>query len=996
MTDLGVNLGIEGFDRIAVIGRGSFGSVFSARQIALDRTVAIKVFRLAADDAGFDSFSRECRAIGQLDGCAEIVTVYSTGVAPDGSPYLVMEFAPGGSLDARLRRDGPWSEGPARGLLRRIALALDSAHTAGVLHRDVKPGNILLSRQDEPLLADFGIARLVDGSRSTVQGLAGTIAYTSPELLQGDDAWAGSDVYSLGVTVYAALAGQPPFSSAGSSISKIITDILSGPSPDVDALGVSPEFASVLRKTLARDRAERYQSAAEVVAALDAMAPAPSLADTELESGDVPRASGWPAGFRTAVSPPSRPQGARGTMWPTASDYLAALQADPHPLYGVREFAAATVASTNAWGAPLAATGQNAVVVELDHPDGPLALRCFTRDPGQAAQRYRMLADFTRGHDLHYLPPSLWVDAAVPVEGQRRPAIVMPWVPGVPLDHAVEAAVDQPAFLASLADEWLALGQRLIDLGVAHGDLQCGNVLVDNEDLRLVDLDGMFIPGMSPAMAPSELGHPHFQHPRRGPAHWGPDIDAFSLVVGYLSLRALSADPGLWRFHDGENLVLSNVDFTQPGVGERWAALRASRDPEVQRLTRHLEDLCRASEPPRLADLQVGLRPPVKKAPPSPPPFAAATMPPPPPSASAHRVVVSEAPTTAGGSTAWWDEAAVAEEPVRRAAPSPPPPPVRGSSNVGVVQGPVHTVERRSVLNFLGLNAAISGVTGGVIAGVLACLLCGALWPSLDLRVRPGFMMAAIGALLTSAVAAVPDLTLKAWVRASKRAATGAITGLAAGLLGLGLFQLVAYSSIPKSAGTPPAWVVILPWAVAGTVVGLSVGIVRLSGRAAVSGFIGGALGGYVGGVLHLLSAPRLILDDLNRTVLDLDPTSPGTLAAVVAACAVVGLAIGLAERVARRAWVSVIEGPLRGRVVVVDRRPMTVGSDRGAALRVPGAAPMHVRMTADQHGIVLEAAAECVIDGHRLPGGATVRLHDGQVLAVGGTFMQLNSKETR
>jgi len=173
-------LGIEGYDGAEPLGRGGFGTVYKARQIAFNRTVAIKVFN--AEVAGAESlktFERECRAIGQLDWCSSIVTVFNSGRTSTGEPFIVMEYAPGGSLASHLA-SGPMDESAARRIMGRIALALATAHDAGILHRDVKPANILISRGGEPILADFGIARLFSGGATTTGNVAGTVAFAAP------------------------------------------------------------------------------------------------------------------------------------------------------------------------------------------------------------------------------------------------------------------------------------------------------------------------------------------------------------------------------------------------------------------------------------------------------------------------------------------------------------------------------------------------------------------------------------------------------------------------------------------------------------------------------------------------------------------------------------------------------------------------------------------------------------------------------------------------
>lgn len=131
------------------------------RQPDHNRIVAVKVFDLeGAESADIAAFERECSAIGQLDWCPNIVTFFQAGRTPHGEPYIVMEYAPGKSLAHRIKEHGRLDESATRRIGERIASALSVAHAAKILHRDVKPANILISRTDDPLLADFGIAKL--------------------------------------------------------------------------------------------------------------------------------------------------------------------------------------------------------------------------------------------------------------------------------------------------------------------------------------------------------------------------------------------------------------------------------------------------------------------------------------------------------------------------------------------------------------------------------------------------------------------------------------------------------------------------------------------------------------------------------------------------------------------------------------------------------------------------------------------------------------------
>lgn len=274
MSWIGRTLG--GYRIESEIGRGGMSRVYRAYQPQLERWVAIKVLMTsAADKQSFlDAFRREAKAIAALRH-PNIVTVYDYGEQEE-TAYIVMEFIPGGAL-SDLMKGAPMSWPEAANLIIPIARALAYAHSQGVIHCDVKPSNILLQQANWPLLADFGLLKIL-GSKIIDQGvMSGTPAYISPEQATGDSITAHSDIYSLGIVLYELLAGRLPF--RGDSPSQLILQRLLEPPPlpSLFSEQISPHLEQVMMRMIARHSADRYPDMQAVVEALVRIPGASSL-----------------------------------------------------------------------------------------------------------------------------------------------------------------------------------------------------------------------------------------------------------------------------------------------------------------------------------------------------------------------------------------------------------------------------------------------------------------------------------------------------------------------------------------------------------------------------------------------------------------------------------------------------------------------------------------------------------------------------------------------
>ncbi|HEV3469031.1 MAG TPA: Ada metal-binding domain-containing protein [Pyrinomonadaceae bacterium] len=256
-------------------------------------------------------------------------------------------------------------------------------------------------------------------------------------------------------------------------------------------------------------------------------------------------------------------------------------------------------------GMPLVTSGQFAYVFKLNSPHGgdALAVRCFRGFHGGREERYRALDSHLAAHPAPALPRFKYLPEGVLVAGRRFPVLVMEWVAGPTLDVYLGEVVGRREVVLHMAGEWLRLMESLRAAGVAHGDLQHGNVIVERGRMRLVDLDGMYVPALA-GLSASELGHQHYQHPARGADLFSPAVDNFSALVVYLSLVALAERPELWREHHDENLIFTRADFRDPEASALFRKVRET-GPEQARLADALAAAAKAppAETPWLLDL---------------------------------------------------------------------------------------------------------------------------------------------------------------------------------------------------------------------------------------------------------------------------------------------------------------------------------------------------------------------------------------------------------
>ena len=256
------------YDLLEEVGRGGMGVVYKARQKRADRLVALKVMRDGAQVTEEEKmrFTAEVRALGRIHH-PHIVAVYDVG-EESGCPYFTMEYIEGKSLAQRLRDGAALTPAEAARLVEDLANAVQAAHDVGILHRDIKPGNILIDAQGDAKLMDFGLAKHLqqDTGLTSAGSALGTPSYMAPEQACGDLQKLGphSDVYSLGATFYELLMGRPPFrgETAGGTLARVLQDDVVPPRKYRPQL--SPELEAVCLKCLEKNPANRYASAQEL------------------------------------------------------------------------------------------------------------------------------------------------------------------------------------------------------------------------------------------------------------------------------------------------------------------------------------------------------------------------------------------------------------------------------------------------------------------------------------------------------------------------------------------------------------------------------------------------------------------------------------------------------------------------------------------------------------------------------------------------------------
>ena len=292
------------------------------------------------------------------------------------------------------------------------------------------------------------------------------------------------------------------------------------------------------------------------------------------------------------TNPPPAESGAARAMpspelkkrnWPTPQDFAEAVQnpdktiSDPDLKYSSPKL--------NVLGLPQVASGMFASVFEMQAAGKTWAVRCFNSEPGDKHERYREISKFILSDKLPYTVDFAYLDNAINIDGAEFPILKMDWVEGLNLDSYLANNLNNKEALEKLRNEFHLMMKHFADSGIAHGDLQHGNILIKDDKIFLVDYDGFYVPALQGKQS-GELGHPNYQHPGRNKLDFGPYLDNFSAWLIDLSLVCLIEDPKLWHEFNGgdECLLFRKIDL-----------LAAEKSPVFSALLKHKSGLIRSS-----------------------------------------------------------------------------------------------------------------------------------------------------------------------------------------------------------------------------------------------------------------------------------------------------------------------------------------------------------------------------------------------------------------
>lgn len=260
-------------------------------------------------------------------------------------------------------------------------------------------------------------------------------------------------------------------------------------------------------------------------------------------------------------------------VWPSSREFVEAVQ-NPRTAFVNPELRDCQPA-LDRFGIPLVASGNFAYAFKLrDNGSGEATgVRCFRGFIPDRDKRYSLIDRHLDAHPNTSLASFDFEPEGIVVAGHKYPIVLMEWIEGPTLELYLEQVLTKKEVLQHLADDWLRVIEGLSKSQIAHGDLQHGNIIIDKSQFRLIDFDGMYVPAMQNWRS-NELGHPHYQHPKRDPSDFGLNLDNFSSLVIYLSFISLAVEPELWKKYHDENLIFSKTDFTNPANSVLFSCVR--------------------------------------------------------------------------------------------------------------------------------------------------------------------------------------------------------------------------------------------------------------------------------------------------------------------------------------------------------------------------------------------------------------------------------------
>lgn len=300
-------------------------------------------------------------------------------------------------------------------------------------------------------------------------------------------------------------------------------------------------------------------------------------------------------------------------QWPTPQDFNESIQT-PRVSFNDAVLKAC-VPQLNPMGLPMPVTGAFASVYKLLGEGHSWAVKCFLREVQDQALRYRLISDCIRNSNLSCAIGFEFIEHGISVRNHLYPVVKMDWVEGASILDFIDAHLHDADALEHIADDFMEMHLALAERGIAHGDLQHGNIIITENGLKLVDYDGMYVHGMS-GFVSNELGHRNYQHPQRDALHFGPYIDNFSVWVIYLSLKILAIAPELWdeTGRGDECLIFKQHDFANPNQSTVFNRLLTHGHPDLKKYWVFLSKICQddfanVPAPSRSPDIAALLQP---------------------------------------------------------------------------------------------------------------------------------------------------------------------------------------------------------------------------------------------------------------------------------------------------------------------------------------------------------------------------------------------------